>query len=572
MSKPIILSIKYGGHDTAASLMRGGRLIAACEQERYTLDKHSRLFPNDAIVDCLKIGRINIDEVDEIAFVNDVMDYIRKLYLVPALETDERIGFLINDLERIKEAYTIEERIRYETSYKGPVTFYRHHLCHLASSYYPSGFKESLLVSYDGLGEYETSMMGVGRNGKIEIIHNTNYYPHSVGLLYSAITFYLGWRHHCDEGIIMALACYGNPDEIIPGKKRTYYDVFSEILRETGDYDFIVDQGWMAYYRVRDTWISKKFLEMFGPKRQMGDPLTKHHMNIAAALQKRLEDVVLNQLKRARKQFGIRRLGLAGGVALNCSMNGKVRASGLFDEVFVQPAAGDAGCTIGACYLAHGTKDKNLKPEIMHNFYTGSESADTEIQQAFKKAGLSFEKPKNLYDVVAERLKNGKIVGWFQGRAEFGPRALGNRSILCRPYPAEMKDHINKRVKFREWFRPLAPAVLWEHANEYFQIDQESPHMLMAVKVASGKKDVIPAVVHIDDSCRVQTVKYENNQRFWKLLKSFHEITGIPVILNTSFNVKGQPIVNTAEHAIQCYKSTGIDCLVVGDYFVEKSK
>ena len=570
MSKNAILSLKYGGHDTAAALMVNGKLIAACEQERYSLDKHSRLFPNDAIADCLKIGGLSINEIDEIAFVSDLMYYIREIYLRPALENCERIGFLINDIGRIRDAYSMEEKIRQETSYKGPITFHLHHLCHLASSYYPSGFEESLLVSYDGMGERETTMIGIGRKGEIEVVHNNNYYPHSLGLLYSAVTHYLGWKHHCDEGIVMGLACSGNPNETIPGKKRTYYDVFAEILHETGDYDFIVDQSWMAYYRVRDTWISEKFIEMFGPKRKPGSQLTRHHMNIAAALQKRLEDIVLNHLRRARKKYGISRLGLAGGVALNCSMNGKIRASGLFDEIFVQPAAGDAGCTIGACYLSHKNRVKHLHPAKMHNFYTGSASNDAEIEEALKKSGLPFKKPENLYDLAAQRLKQGKIIGWFQGRTEFGPRALGNRSILCRPYPAEMKDHINSRVKFREWFRPLAPAVLWEYANEYFDIKQESPHMLMAAQVVPDKKNAIPAVVHVDDSCRVQTVKADNNQRFWKLLTAFYKQTGIPVILNTSFNVKGQPIVNTPEHAIDCFRSTGIDCLVIGNYFTEK--
>jgi carbamoyltransferase len=466
----------------------------------------------------------------------------------------------------------MDERIRSVTGYKGPIKYYRHHNCHVASAYYPSGFQDAVLISHDGRGEKECSLIALGRSGAIEIVHNTNYFPHSLGLLYSAITFFLGWKHHCDEGIVMGLSPYGNPQNIIPGHTQTYYDVFSEILQETSDYEFMVDQSWMSYFEARGVWVSDKFRRLFGPVREQGAQITQHHKDIAAALQARLEDVVINQLKVARKQYGIPNLVISGGVGLNCSMNGKILASGIFDNVFVPPASGDAGTPIGACYLARQAflNGEPLIPEKMHNFYMGSRFSDDEVDQVVASSGMGFTKPENLYDLVAERIAAGKIIGWFQGASEFGPRALGNRSILCRPFPAEMKDYINARVKFREAFRPFAPAVLWEHASEYFQIPQESPHMLMAVKVAPDKKGTIPAVVHVDGSCRVQTVKPENNQRLYDLLRAFYRQTGIPVILNTSFNVKGQPIVNTIQEAIDCYKSTNIDCLIIDDYFVEK--
>lgn len=566
----IVLSIKFGGHDTSAALMINGTLIAACEQERYTLDKHSRLFPNDAIADCLKIGGINIDQVNELAFVNDLKYFIRELYLRPALTNDDRLRFLMEDIDNLKTQYYMDERIRKETNYKGEIKYYRHHLCHLASSYFPSGFEDALLVSYDGMAELETGMIAIGKKGNIEITHDKNLYPHSLGLLYSAITFYLGWRHHYDEGIIMGLAPYGNPNEKIPSHDLTYYEVFKEILQECGPYDFIINQDWMAYYRQRDVWVSDKFKAIFGPKRNYDDELTQHHKNIAAALQYRLEEVILKQLKHAKEEYGISKLCLAGGVALNCSMNGKVMSSGIFDDIFVQPAAGDAGTTIGACYLAQQAHQKELKPKKMHNFYLGSRFNENEIKEQVETSQLDFSKPKDLYSLVAERLKEGKIVSWFQGAAEFGPRALGNRSILCRPFPVDMKDYINARVKFREEFRPFAPAVLAEYASEYFQIKQESPHMLYAQQAQPSQFDSIAATVHVDNSCRVQTVKPENNERFYKLIQAFHKLTGIPVILNTSFNVKGQPIVNTPEQAISCYQSTNLDCLVIGEYFVEK--
>lgn len=573
MKPEVILGIVPIGNDTAAALMIDGIVVAACEEERYTREKHCKFFPRHAVKDCLKIGGIDIDQVDEIAIGYDTLEFIREIYLRPAMEDPERIDFLIHDIDRIRNSYRMDEKIRSITSFKGSIRCFRHHMCHLASGYFPSGFQDAVLVSYDGRGERETAIIAFGRKGAIEVIHNTNDYPHSLGLLYSAVTFYLGWKHHCDEGIVMGLASYGDPHAVIPGQQRTYYEVFREILRETGDYDFIVDQSWMAYFKQRGIWVSDKFKEVFGPRREYGEALTDHHRNIAAALQERLERVVINQLRRAKEQSGMSNLVISGGVGLNCSMNGSIMRSGLFEQIFVPPATGDAGTPIGACYLA--LKERNhgnsVYPRKNHNFYLGSRFSDNEVLEALAAAQLHAQKPAQLYELVAQRLAQGKIVGWFQGGSEFGPRALGNRSILCRPYPAEMKDFINARVKFREAFRPFAPAVLWDHAPRYFQIAQESPHMLIAAQVVPEKHEQIPAVVHVDGSCRVQTVKPENNRRFFELLTVFHHLTGVPILLNTSFNVKGQPIVNTPQEAIECYLTTNIDCLVLHDFFMEKT-
>jgi len=570
MRRIIILGLNFGGHDTAASIMIDGQIVAACEQERYTHDKHSRLFPKDAIRDCLKIAGITMDDVTEIAFGFDTIRSIVEPYLKTAIEDPDRIGFLIADIEKIKERYTMEDRIRQETGFKGPVTFHRHHLTHLASAYYPSGFEDALLYSIDGMGEIETTLMGIGKGGKIDVVHDGNIYPHSLGLVYSAITFYLGWKHHCDEGIIMGLAPYGNPDAVVPGSKQRYCDIFSEIIYETGDYDFKINLDWISYHKTRDTWVSDKFTKLFGSKRNSDDPITQHHKNIAAALQNRLEEIILNQLKKARKEFGLNKLCLAGGVALNCSMNGAIEASGIFDEIFVQPASGDQGAAVGGCYLSYIKHAGKIMPKRDWNNLKGSRFTDDEIGVAFKKKKVKATKLEDIYKITAEKLAQGKIIGWFQGGAEFGPRALGNRSILTRPYPQEMKDYLNSRVKFREYFRPFAPAVLADHQKDYFDIKQESPHMLIACKVLSEKHEKIPAVVHVDDSCRVQTVKEDVNPRFNKLLTAFYNETKCPVLLNTSFNVKGQPIVNTPEEAIDCFLSTNIDFLVVGDWYLEK--
>ena len=573
MTRPFtVLGINHGGHDTSAALIQEGELLAACEQERYTLDKHSRRFPVEAIRGCLKRANITLAEVDEVAYAFQPVHHIREIYLRPALIDPERIGALIQDIRRIEENFSIEEVIREKIGFTGKIHYYHHHLCHLASTWYPSGFEEALVVSYDGIGEVETGLLAVGREGSLNVFHESSRYPDSLGLLYSAVTHYLGWRHHCDEGIVMGLASYGNPMTKVPGDNgRSYYEIFEEIIQETGDYDYRINRDWIAYHQVRDKWVSDQFCSVFGEKRKVDEPLTQHHKDLAAALQMRLETVVLAQLRRGRQDHGIDRLCLSGGVALNCSMNGKIEQSGLFEEIFVQPASGDAGVAAGACYLAHKARNPAFEPKIMHNFCLGSWFSESEIETALIERQLFVEQPTDLFERTAARLAEGKIIGWFQGGAEFGPRALGNRSILTRPFPGDMKDYLNKRVKFREEFRPFAPAVLYEHTSEFFDIGQESPHMLIACQATERARNEIPATVHIDNSCRVQTVKSENNERFFRLLSAFFAQTNCPVLLNTSFNVKGQPIVDTPDQAIECYLSTNIDCLVLGDFFLEKN-
>ena len=303
LRSPYVLGINFGGHDTSAALTAGGELIAACAQERYSLDKHSRKFPIDAINDCLSLAELNVSQIDQIAYCNDNRHLIRERYLRPALENDARIDFLLNDVERIQYFHNIENRIREETQFQGQLCQYRHHLCHLASAYFPSGYDEALLVSYDGMGEWETGLFGVGKGGEITVVDHSNCFPHSLGLVYSAITFYLGWRHHCDEGIIMGLAPYGNPDAVIPESDRSYLSLLEEIIVETGRYAYEVDQSWMDYFGKRDKWISEKFLQLMGPKRVPDEEILQHHMDLAAALQQRLETVVLNQLTKAREEF-----------------------------------------------------------------------------------------------------------------------------------------------------------------------------------------------------------------------------------------------------------------------------
>ncbi len=565
-----ILGIKYGGHDTAAALVIDGELIAACAQERYTLDKHSRRFPLEAAMDCLRMGNIAMDDVHEIAYVNDLNDKIREVYLRPALESNERLAVMFNDLEKIVQNYKTPEIVRKALNYHGPINYYRHHLCHVASAYFVSGFDQALCVSNDGIGEYETSLIASGVHGEIKTLRNDNIYPHSLGLMYSGITDYLGWTHHCDEGIVMGLAAFGDPHSKTPGSNRTFYEIFKETLVETGDYAYEINRKWLDYYTVRNKWVTDLFIDICGPRRVFGAPVDQRHMDIAAGLQTRLEEVVLAQLARARDEYSFSKLCLAGGVSLNCSLNGKIESTGIFDEIFVQPASGDDGCAIGACLLAHSKQVGPLPIKKVHDFYKGSRFTENEIVAEIIKSDIDFHQPDDLYEYTAQFLAKGKIVAWYQGSSEFGPRALGNRSILCRPYPAEMKDILNARVKFREPFRPFAPAVMREYQENYFTIGQDSPHMLIACKVRAEKKNDIPAVVHIDDSCRIQTVTPELNERFYRLLDAFYELSGIPILLNTSFNVKGQPIVNTPNQAIETFQSTNIDVLVLGNHVAKK--
>ncbi len=569
--KYIVLGVNFGGHDTSAALGINGEIVAACEQERYDKKKHSREFPIDAIKDCLKIANIKISDVDEIALNNNFYEMIKNIYLIPAINDKKRLRFLFEDIERIKSYDKQEETVRDKLNFKKKISQHRHHYCHLISAYKPSGFKKSLIMSNDGIGENESGMIGKGINGKISVIDSGPMYPDSLGLIYSAITFYLGWRHHCDEGIIMGLAPYGNAYDKIT-KNKTYIDIFRDIIRyDNKNKRFSINKHWISYHLQRDTWISKKFIQIFGKKREKNGKINQNHKNIAAALQLRLEEVVLSILKYYQKKFKLNNLSIAGGVGLNCSLNGKILASNIFKRIYIQPASGDAGTAIGAVYSAfENYYKKPYQVKKRTNTYLGSSSSSVEIKKYLIKNKIKFKEPRDIYEILANEINNKKIVAIYQDRAEFGPRALGNRSIICKPFPKNMKDYLNLRVKFRENFRPFAPAVISEDKDEYFNIKQESPHMLIACKANKKNSDLIPAVIHVDNTCRVQTVDKKINPSFYKLLQSFKKLTGCSVLLNTSFNVKGQPIVNSIEEAVNTFKKTNIDILFIGKFLIFK--
>ena len=568
-----ILGINIASHDTSAALIINGKLICAFEEERFNKEKHTKAFPINAINECLKISKIKINAIDYIAVSTDPIRQIRKFWLEGALKHDYRLKMMLEEKNSIQNFFNIESLIRKNLNYKNKIRYYKHHLNHLASCFYPSNFKKALVVSYDGVGEGETGYFSIGANKKIKVIHSSNLFPNSLGLLYAAVTSFLGWRYNCDEGIIMGLASYGNPNNKIPRNKKTYIQVFREIIGFRKNLDIHINTDWITFHKERDTWLSKKFIKVFGKKKKYESKITQHHKDIAAALQFRLEEIVLSQLRFLKKKFKLSKLCLAGGVALNCSMNGRIVKSKIFDEVFVQPASGDAGLAIGAAINCSIENQPKRKLIFETNCYLGSRYSNFEIKKTinkFKNKIKIIKDKKNMYDFASNVLIKKKVIGWFQGAAEFGPRALGNRSILASPNPSQIKDHINKNVKFREYFRPFAPAVPNEFAKNYFNIDQKSEYMLIAFDAKSKMKKHISATVHVDNTCRVQTVTKSSNEKFYSLLMKMYEKTKNPVLLNTSFNIKGQPIVNSPEDAIVCFLKYKIDFLFIGDYILQK--
>lgn len=566
----IILGINFsGGHDSSAALMINGKLKCAYEEERFNLEKHTNKFPKASIEACLKNYNIKKQEIDLVCHGFDQKKLIKEKYLGMAIKDERYIKVLVNDIEKIKKALIHENTIKnYFPNTK--IKIFDHYDCHHASVYFPSGLKKSLLVSYDGKGEFDCSSIKFAKGNKFQDLQLSDKYPHSLGYIYAAITFYLGWKFFCDEGIIMGLAPYGNPNAKIKGKK--IIDTFREIIKIRNN-NVHIDENWISYNFQRDKWVSDKFIKHFGKHRKPGSKIKKNHKDIAAALQKRLEEVVIKIIRNLRKKFNIENLCFSGGVALNCSLNGKILEKKIFDKFYVHPGSGDQGHAIGACYLGHLTKYPNFKFEKNNNYYLGSSYDQTLLNKSinkFKKK-IKIVNTNNIFKKSATYLKDGMIGAIFNGRSEFGPRALGNRSIICKPYPRRMKDYLNKKVKFRENFRPFAPIVLDIFQSKYFNFSKESPHMLYAIKTKKKFQNEISATVHVDGTSRVQTVTQNNNNNLYKILEEFHNITKVPVLLNTSFNVKGQPIVDNPESALKTFLKTKIDFLILDKYLIIKN-
>lgn len=560
-----ILGINFFGHDTAAALVRDGRVLAAAEEERFTRAKHESSFPARAIAFCLDRGGLDVRGLDAVAVNFDPMEWIRGDLLAYSLEQfPGSLPLLRHKCGQLERFATYEQTLRELLGYAGPVRCYRHHLCHFASSYYLSGFDEAALLSMDGSGEYQTSLLGHGVNNTLSVLGERNL-PHSVGYLYDAVSVYLGFHHKSGAGKVMGLASYGDP-----APYRAAFEDIVHLDEAAGLYRLNLD--YFEFQNQRDIWVSETFTERLGPRRDKDAPMDARHLDIAAALQERVEMIGLNAARHLAARTGSRRLCLAGGVALNCVMNGRILRETPFTELFVQPAAGDAGSAIGAALLGyHEFQGPSAQRHALDHTYLGPDYTDEDMAQALRDHKVAFRRVEDAPACAAAELAKGKILGWFQGRMEFGPRALGNRSILAAPFPAEMKDIINARVKFRESFRPFAPAVPQEDAGEYFDLSHESPYMLLVADALPANRERIAATVHVDGTGRVQTVRPGQNPRFHSLLTAFKKQTGVSVVLNTSFNVRGEPVVCSPADAVRCFLHTDIDVLILGDYVAEKT-
>jgi carbamoyltransferase len=560
-----ILAFNCHAHDAAACLLSNGSIVAAAEEERFSRVKHDGRLPRHAIAYCLDEGGLGIGDLDHVVFhwrpflgfgrrLLQVASQMRFAGRMATAHGGTWMGLLRAKRDFARLASTLNTRSTEPPRYR----FHRvpHHHCHAASAFFGSQFEEAAVLVIDGTGEIASTSFAVGRGTRLEVLEQIEY-PHSLGYLFVAMTHYLGFKPESDEFKLMSLASYGDD---------RFVEAFREIvpLEEHGAYR--VDLSYTNYqHGIRDPWFSKRFLDRFGPVRRKDEAIEPHHAAVARGLQRRLEEVALHMAKHLAERTGARALCLAGGVALNSVMNGRLIREGPFEEVFIQPAAGDSGCSIGGAQYVHHALLGNERCPPSPNTYLGPSFDHAACLSALEAAGLPARELDEdlLLGEVADHLAAGRVVGWFQGRAEMGPRALGNRSILADPRNAEMKDTINRKVKLRESFRPFAPAVPVEDAEKWFQCTAPLPYMTVVVPVRPSAREALGAVTHVDGTARVQTVSLADNPRFWRLLRAFAERTGVPVLLNTSFNVMGEPIVGTPDDAVRCFRATGIDVLVL---------
>jgi carbamoyltransferase len=567
-----VLGLNIYGHDTAAALVMDGNLIAAVEEERLTRVKHERRFPFHSIEYCLKEGNITLDDIDILAVSKDFDKLFKEKYLQYTIDNYPKAnGLFLGGLDNIKEIMSIDYIIKNDLGYIGTVEYCLHHLCHVASSYFLSGFKDAALLSVDGLGEIDSTLLGYAVDGKINVI-NTIKFPHSLGMLYQAFTYYLGYKPNFSEGTVMALASFGDENaKSISGK--TYIDIFREMIKLHDDGTFEINLEFFNYPYKREGWVSDKIIQLLGPMRKQDDEITQRHKDIAAALQKIFSKTYMHLIISLYNKTRIKNLCIAGGCALNCAFNGKLLSESPFEDIYIQPAASDSGTAIGAALLTYQKySEKKLKRRRVNTTYLGPEYTNVEIKKVLDRLNISYEYIENIEYKGAELIYNGYIIGWFQGRMEFGPRALGNRSILSSPFSVKQKDYINKFIKHRELFRPFAPSVLEEFADKYFEINCSSPFMLFAVKVKHDKVKAIEAVVHVDNTARIQTVSKATNKLYYNLIYEFYKLSGVPVVLNTSFNDRGEPIVCSPIDAINTFYTTKLDYLIIGNYLLSQNE
>ena len=592
-----ILGISAFYHDSAACILKNGRIIAAAQEERFTRKKHDPNYPRNAIDFVLKFANLKLSQVDQIVFFEKPFLKFERLletYVAFAprgftsfskampLWIKEKLfqkNFLFNKLKEHDIYYRSDKNI----------FFSDHHLSHAASAFFPSPFEEAIILTADGVGEWATTTVAIGKNKDLEIKKEIHF-PHSLGLLYSAFTYYTGFKVNSGEYKLMGLAPYGNP---------IFENEIKQLIDIKDDGTFRLDQKYFNY-ATGLTMTNEKFHKLFGqsPRNPQREKITQFHMDIAASIQNVAEEIMINLAKSIQKEYGIRNLCLAGGVALNCVANGKILKEKIFDNIWIQPAAGDAGGSLGAALAFWHIEQKNNRVvntnDEMQGSFLGTKFTQEEIEKELKSIGAKFE-TLDYEDVIkktAEYLSIEKAIGWFQGRMEFGPRALGGRSILGDPRSDKMQKNLNLKVKYRESFRPFAPSILRDDLSKWFDLNVDSPYMLLVANISSDKKiemtndqkklfgidklnikrSEIPAVTHVDYSARIQTVTKNTNKPYYDLISKFKEKTGCPVIINTSFNVRGEPIVNTPSDAFNCFMGTELDYLVIGNCILDKKK
>ena len=557
----ITLGISCYYHDAGAALVRDGELIAAAEEERFNRKKHYTDFPTQAVQYCLREAGVRIDEVDQIGFYEKpFVKFNRILETILAQWPMTYTPWVKAMPIWMSEKLNVARAIRKELQTDKTIYYCPHHMSHAASAFLVSPFDEAAIITADGVGEWTTTAWGVGRGGEIEIRKEIRF-PHSVGLLFSAITAYLGFRVNDAEWKVMGLAPYGKP---------TLVDKFRRVVNIRDDGSFRLNMKYFAFTRSTSRTISRRWERLFGePQRRPESELTDFHRDVAHSGQKIVEEIMVKMARHVHSETGLKNVCLAGGVALNCVANWRILRESGFENIFIQPAAGDSGGALGTAFYLQNTVMKQPRRFVMKHACWGPSFTDHEIESSLRDQGAVFDVAEDedaLLDEAARLIADGKVVAWFQGRLEFGPRALGSRSLLADPRNPKMKDVINVKVKFRESFRPFAPAVMKEHAHEYFDMPagMDAPFMLLVPSVREEKRAVIPAVTHADGTGRVQTVTEADNGSYYRLIRRFGELTGVPVLINTSFNVRGEPIVCTPADAYDTFCKTGIDALVIG--------
>jgi carbamoyltransferase len=590
-----ILGVSCYYHDAAAALLQDGQLTAAAEEERFSRIKHDSSFPRSAIRFCLEAGKIRGRDLDYVVFFEKPFRKLDRI-LTTVLQTypkswkafrESMVGWV---LDKLWVSSTLQSELGIE---RNKVLFSEHHLSHAASAFLCSPFNEAAILTVDGVGEWVTTGCGIGKDNQIHQLRQMEF-PHSLGLLYSTFTAFLGFEVNEGEYKVMGMAPYGHP---------RYADKVWKLVRQNDDGSFSLDMDYFCFHHSTDRMFNGRFTELFGDARPCGMPfvtessmsgmqfgeaethgkkmgrIDQYYADIAASVQKVTEELLVGMARNLQNEAGLKRLCIAGGVGLNSVANSHILHETEFEEIFVQPAAGDGGGALGAALWAYHSLLGNPRTFCMEHAYWGQEYSASEISAFLAGNNIAHHclgDTNDLLDAVVAQLIRGKVVGWFQGRSEWGPRALGNRSILADPRNPEMKDIVNSKIKFREPYRPFAPSVLAERAECYFELPQATLHyparyMQYVAPTKQNKRETLPAVTHIDGTARVQTVFREYNPRYYALIERFGQATGVPVLLNTSFNLKGDPIVNTLADAVSTFGRSGMDCLVLGDFLVEKN-